>query len=60
MAVIVHNYVEPDFENLVEDENADCVNCLFSEKAMLVDGDEGYVCKARLYDVKTQACFVAK
>jgi hypothetical protein len=58
--VIVHKYVEPDLNNLKTNKNADCCNCLMAEKTQLLDGDEGYLCKAKLYDIKTLACFVPK
>lgn len=58
--VIVHKYVEPDLNNLKTNKNADCCNCLMAEKTKFLDGGEGYLCKASLYDVKTLACFVPK
>lgn len=58
--VIVHAYVEPDLTNLKANKNADCCNCLLSEKTLLLDGGEGFLCKASLYDTKTLACFVPK
>ena len=58
--VIVHKYVEPDLKNLKANKNADCSKCMMSEKTPLLDGDEGYLCKAALYDIKTLSCFVPK
>ena len=58
--VIVHNYVDPDLNNLKANKNADCSNCLMAEKTKFLDGSEGYLCKASLYDIKTLACFVPK
>lgn len=57
---IVHKYVEPDLNNLKANKNADCCNCLMAEKTNLLDGSDGYLCKASLYDIKTLACFVPK
>lgn len=58
--VIVHSYVEPNLKKLKKNENADCTNCILSEKTPLLDGGEGYLCKAALYDIKTLACYVPK
>ena len=58
--VIVHEYAEPSFTKLKKNENADCTNCILSEKTPLLDGGEGYICKAALYDIKTLACYVPK
>ena len=58
--VIVHKYVEPKLKKLKKNENADCTNCVLSEKTPLLDGGEGYICKAALYDIKTLACYVPK
>ena len=58
--VIVHEYVEPNLKNLKKNENADCTNCILSEKTSLLDGGDGYLCKAALYDIKTLACYVPK
>ncbi len=58
--VIVHRYVEPNLKKLEKRENADCCTCMMSEKTRLLDGGEGYLCKASLYDIKTLACFVPK
>ena len=58
--VIVHEYVEPNLKNLKKNENADCKNCILSEKTPLLDGGDGYLCKAALYDIKTLACYVPK
>lgn len=58
--VIVHTYDEPNLKRLKKDKDADCTICVFAEKVNLVDGGEGYICKARLYDIKTHACFVRK
>ena len=58
--VIVHKYVEPNLKKLKKNENADCENCILSEKTHLLDGGEGYLCKASLYDIKTLACYVPK
>ena len=56
--VIIHRYVEPDFNNLTPNEAADCCNCMMAKKTRLLDGGEGYLCNASLYDVKTLSCFV--
>lgn len=58
--VIVHAYVEPNLKELEVNKNADCCNCMMSEKIPLLCGGEGYLCKAALYDIKTYACFVPK
>ena len=58
--VIVHKYVEPNLKKLKKNGNADCTNCVLSEKTPLLDGGEGYICKAALYDIKTLACYVPK
>ena len=58
--VIVHEYVEQNLKKLKKNENADCANCILSEKTPLLDGGEGYLCKAALYDVKTLSCYVPK
>lgn len=56
--VIVHQYVEANLKRLKRNKNADCSKCMMAEKTPLLDGGEGYLCKAALYDVKTLACFV--
>ena len=33
---------------------------MMAEKTRLLDNEEGYLCKAALYDIKTLACFVEK
>ena len=58
--VIVHEYAEPNLKKLKKNENADCTNCILSEKTLLLDGGEGYICKAALYDIKTLACYIPK
>lgn len=58
--VIVHRYVEPNLGKLERNENADCCKCMMAKKTPLLDGGEGYLCKAALYDIKTLACFVPK
>ena len=58
--VIVHKYVEPNLKKLKKNESADCTNCILAEKTPLLDGGEGYLCKAALYDIKTLACYVPK
>ena len=58
--VIVHRYEIPNFRKLKKNENADCCNCMMSEKIKLIDGKEGYLCHASLYDIKTLACFVPR
>ena len=58
--VIVHRYVEANLKKLKKNKNANCCNCMMAEKTPLVDGGEGYLCKAALYDIKTFACFVPK
>lgn len=58
--VIIHSYAEPDLNDLKENKYADCRNCVMAEKTPLLDGGEGYLCKASLYDIKTLACFVPK
>lgn len=58
--VIVHRYAEPNLKKLKVNENADCSKCMMAEKNPLLDGDEGYLCKAKLYDIKTLACFIPK
>ena len=56
--VIIHNYTEPDLLNLTPNSIADCRNCMLAEKTQLLDGGEGYLCKASLYNIETLACFV--
>lgn len=58
--VIVHKYPEQKLRKLKRKESADCCNCLLAEKKKLIDGNEGYVCNASLYDIKTLACFIPK
>lgn len=58
--VIVHRYVEPNLKKLKKNKKADCSNCMLSEKTPLLDGGDGYLCKASLYDTKTLSCFVPK
>jgi hypothetical protein len=58
--VIVHKYVEPNLKELKRNENAECCNCMMSEKTRILDDGEGYLCKAALYDIETLACFVPK
>lgn len=58
--VIVHKYVEPNLKKLKKNENADCTSCILAEKTPLLEGGEGYLCKAALYDIKTLACYVPK
>lgn len=59
-AVIIHKYVEQNPKRLKKDRCADCANCAMAEKTRILGGDEGYLCKARLYDIKTLACFIPK
>ena len=59
--VIVHSYEPPNFSKIGKkaprpDER--CEYCMLAEKTRLVDGEDGYLCKARLYDAKTLMCFV--
>lgn len=56
--VVVHQYVKPDLKRLERNEKADCSKCMMAERTPLLDGGEGYLCKASLYDTKTLACFV--
>ena len=58
--VIIHKYGEPDLKKLRVNKSAECRNCMMAEKTPLLDGGEGYLCKASLYDIKTLACFVPK
>ena len=58
--VIVHRYEEPNLKKLKKNKNADCCNCMMAEKTRLIDGEEGYLCHASLYDKKTLACFIPK
>jgi hypothetical protein len=58
--VIVHKYVEPDLKKLKKNENADCTTCMMCEKTRVMDEENGYLCKAALYDIKTLACYVPK
>ena len=58
--VIVHKYADQNLRKLKKCEDADCTKCAFSEKTPLLDGGEGFLCKARLFDIKTLACFVPK
>lgn len=56
--IIIHQYSEPDLLNLIPNKNADCCNCMMAEKTPLLEGGEGYLCKASLYNIKTLSCFV--
>lgn len=58
MAVVIHSFVEKNLKRLKRNKEADCTTCAFAEKTKLVDGGEGYLCKAALYDSKTLACYV--
>ena len=58
--VIVHRYEEPNLKKLKKNKNADCCNCMMAEKTKLIDGEDGYLCHASLYDTKTLACFVPR
>jgi hypothetical protein len=58
--VIVHKYVEPDFSNLKKNQTADCAQCQLAEKINLLEGGDGFLCKAALYDVATLQCFIPK
>ena len=58
--VIVHRYEEPNLKKLKKNKNVDCCNCMMAEKTSLIDGGEGYLCHASLYDIETLACFVPK
>lgn len=61
-AVIVHKYVDPELKGLKKCEEADCAKCMMSEPTrLLCDNDaEAYLCKARLYDTCSLACFVPR
>lgn len=56
--VIVHSYAAPNLRRLKRRETAKCVTCKLSEKTRLIDGEDGYLCIASLYDIKTLACYV--
>ena len=58
--VIVHRYEQRNLKKLKKNESADCCNCMMAEKTRLIDGEDGYLCHASLYDIKTLACFVPK
>ena len=58
--VIIHEYAEQNLRHLKKCNGADCSNCAMAEKTRVLGGDEGYLCKAKLYDIKTLACFVPK
>lgn len=58
MAVVIHSYEEKNLKKLKRNEEADCQTCALAEKTLLVDGSEGLLCKAALYDIKTLACYV--
>lgn len=58
--VIVHRYVEPNLQKLKTNRNADCSKCMMSEKTERLDGEDTYLCKSALYDIKTLACFTPK
>lgn len=58
--VIIHNFPKLNLRKLNRNKSADCCNCLLAEKKRLIDGVEGYVCNAALYDIKTLACFVPR
>ena len=58
--VIVHRYEKRNLKKLKKNEGADCCNCMMAEKTRLIDGGEGYLCNASLYDIKTLACFVSR
>lgn len=58
--VIVHKYVEADLSHLEKNEAADCSECLLAEKTNFLEGGEGFVCKAALYDIATLQCFIPK
>ena len=59
-AVIIHKYVEQNPKRLKKNRCAECANCAMAEKTHILGGGEGYLCKARLYDIKTLACFIPK
>lgn len=59
-AVIIHKYVEQNPKRLKRDRCADCTKCAMAEKTHILGRVEGYLCKARLYDTKTLACFIPK
>lgn len=59
-SVIIHRYEEPDLKKLTKNEDAVCCNCMMAEKTRLIEGGDGYLCKAALYDIKTLACYVPK
>lgn len=56
--VVIHECVEQNLRKLAKNEEADCKNCAFAEKAGAVDGVDEYICHAALYDIKTLACYV--
>ena len=58
--VIVHKYVEQDCSNLKRNFCAECENCQMAEKTLMLGREEGYLCKAALYDTETLACFIPK
>ena len=58
--VVTHSFVEPDFNKLAKNENADCSLCMLSEMAPTIDGGYELHCKAALYDIETLSCFVHK
>jgi hypothetical protein len=58
MAVVIHSCEEKNLKKLKRNEEADCQTCALAEKTLLVDGCEGYMCKAALYDIETLACYV--
>lgn len=60
MAVVIHAYTPKNLKKLTLNEDADCASCAFSEKCRTVDGIDGYLCRAALYDTETLSCYVKK
>lgn len=58
--VVIHKYAEPDLAHPQENSCADCAKCLLAEKTKILDGEDGLLCKAALYDVETLQCFIPK
>ena len=61
MAIVIHTYVEPDFNNMegiIPYDGADCELCRFAERTKLLDGGEGIDCPVRLFDIQKLRCFV--
>ena len=58
MEVIIHAYVEPNLKKLVRNKEFDCTTCGLAKKVKGLDGEDAYLCRAALYDLKTLACHV--